>query len=83
MPIDDLDLTVRAGNCLASANVRTVADLVRMQEPDLLKVRAFGKTSLREVHRKLESLGLGLGMAVPDHLADSEASAPEMTEGLQ
>lgn len=83
MPIDDLDLTVRAGNCLASANVRTVADLVRMQEPDLLKVRAFGKTSLREVHRKLESLGLSLGMAIPDHMMDSDVSATGIAESAE
>jgi DNA-directed RNA polymerase subunit alpha len=62
MPISQLDLSVRASNCLASAKVTTVGDLVRMTEADLLKVRSFGRTSLREVKRKLSDLGLTLGM---------------------
>ncbi|MHC4446463.1 MAG: DNA-directed RNA polymerase subunit alpha [Planctomycetota bacterium] len=65
MPIGDLDLSVRAGNCLESANIRTVGDLVQKDDPELLGVRSFGKTSLREVKRKLEELGLSLGMQLP------------------
>jgi len=65
MPIAQLDLSVRASNCLETAKVSTVGDLVRMTEPDLLKVRSFGRTSLREVKRKLADLGLSLGMALP------------------
>src|SRR5262245_2103059 len=66
MPITDLDLTVRASNCLNSAKVRTVADLVSKNEAELLAVRSFGKTSLREVKRKLEEMNLQLGMKLPD-----------------
>jgi len=66
MPITELDLSVRASNCLESAQVRTVADLVRKTENDLLEVRAFGKTSLREVKYKLDELGLSLGMPMPE-----------------
>jgi DNA-directed RNA polymerase subunit alpha len=66
MPINELDLSVRAGNCLESADIRTVGELVQKDEPELLAVRSFGKTSLREVKRKLEELGLTLGMRVPD-----------------
>ncbi|MCI0365708.1 MAG: DNA-directed RNA polymerase subunit alpha, partial [Phycisphaerales bacterium] len=66
IPITDLDLTVRASNCLNSAKVRTVADLVTKDEPELLAVRSFGKTSLREVKRKLEEIGLSLGMKLPE-----------------
>ena len=62
MPISQLDLSVRASNCLASAKVTTVGELARMTEADLLKVRSFGRTSLREVKRKLADLGLSLGM---------------------
>ncbi len=62
MPISQLDLSVRASNCLESAKVQTVGDLVRMTEADLLKVRSFGRTSLREVKRKLADMGLSLGM---------------------
>jgi len=66
MPITDLDLTVRASNCLNSAKVRTVADLVSKGEAELLAVRSFGKTSLREVKRKLEEMNLQLGMKLPE-----------------
>ena len=62
MNVKDLDLSVRAGNCLLSAKINTVADLVQMIESELLKFRNFGKTSLREVKRKLADLGLRLGM---------------------
>jgi DNA-directed RNA polymerase subunit alpha len=65
MPIAQLDLSVRASNCLESAKVSTVGDLARMTESELLKVRSFGRTSLREVKRKLADLGLSLGMVLP------------------
>ena len=65
MPISDLDLSVRANNCLESTELQTVAELVTNSETDLLKVRSFGKTSLREVKRKLTELGLSLGMEIP------------------
>jgi DNA-directed RNA polymerase subunit alpha len=61
-PIHDLDLSVRASNCLESIRIETVGQLVKMTEADLLKIRSFGKTSLREVKRKLADLGLSLGM---------------------
>ncbi len=66
MPISELDLSVRASNCLESAQIGTVADLVSQAESDLLKVRSFGKTSLREVKRKLTDLDLTLGMDLPE-----------------
>jgi DNA-directed RNA polymerase subunit alpha len=62
MPVQELDLSVRANNCLESAKIGTVRDLVKKNDADLLKVRSFGKTSLREVKRKLADLGLSLGM---------------------
>lgn len=72
--IVDLDLSVRASNCLSSANVNTVGDLVRMTEADLLNVRSFGKTSLREIKRKLSEMGLGLGLRLPASLRPSETA---------
>jgi DNA-directed RNA polymerase subunit alpha len=63
-PIGTMDLSVRASNCLESAKIHTIGDLVKMTEGDLLKVRSFGKTSLREVKRKLQDLGLSLGMTI-------------------
>jgi DNA-directed RNA polymerase subunit alpha len=66
MPVGEMDLSVRANNCLEAARIRTVAELVVRTESDLLKVRSFGKTSLREVKRKLEEIGLSLGLKLPD-----------------
>src|SRR4051812_6047038 len=74
MPIQDLDLSVRANNCLESAKIQSVRDLVKKSDADLLKVRSFGKTSLREVKRKLADMGLSLGMDV-DNLAAAQAAA--------
>ncbi|MHC4646498.1 MAG: DNA-directed RNA polymerase subunit alpha [Planctomycetota bacterium] len=62
MPIQEMELSVRASNCLESVKVETVGQLAAMTEADLLKVRSFGKTSLREVKRKLADIGLTLGM---------------------
>jgi DNA-directed RNA polymerase subunit alpha len=67
MPIQELELSVRAGNCLESEKIETVGELVKKSEADLLKIRSFGKTSLREVKRKLADIGLALEMTdVPD-----------------
>ena len=63
-PIGTMELSVRASNCLESAKIHTIGDLVKLTEGDLLKVRSFGKTSLREVKRKLQDLGLSLGMVI-------------------
>jgi len=63
MPIQELELSVRANNCLESAKIETVRQLVKMTEAELLEIRSFGKTSLREVKRKLVDIGLSLGMA--------------------
>ncbi len=65
--IDMLELSVRSKNCLDSENVQTLRDVVQMAEPELLKVRNFGKTSLKEVKNKLAALGLTLGMNVEDY----------------
>ncbi len=75
--VHELDLSVRANNCLESAKIETVGDLVGYQESDLLKIRSFGKTSLREVKRKLTDMGLSLGMKVPT----SSSSEPLEVEG--
>ena len=61
-PIQELELSVRASNCLEAVKVETVGQLAAMTEADLLKIRSFGKTSLREVRRKLADIGLSLGM---------------------
>jgi DNA-directed RNA polymerase subunit alpha len=70
--IADLELSVRASNCLESARIVTIGDLVRKTEDELLQLRSFGKTSLEEVKRKLAAMGLSLGMDVSRHLSDYE-----------
>jgi len=62
MSIQELELSVRALNCLEAADIATLGELIGKSEADLLKVRSFGKTSLREVKRKLADMGLSLGM---------------------
>lgn len=64
LPISDLDLSVRASNCLESENIKTIGDLVRLSEADLLAMKNFGKTSLREVDQKLRTVGLKLDLDV-------------------
>jgi DNA-directed RNA polymerase subunit alpha len=76
MTIQELDLSVRANNCLESAKIATVRDLVKKADADLLKVRSFGKTSLREVKRKLADLGLSLGMDL-DATPQAAATMPD------
>jgi DNA-directed RNA polymerase subunit alpha len=65
MTLAELKLSVRATNCLESENINTVRDLVIRNEDQLLDVRNFGETTLREVKEKLNELGLRLGMRVP------------------
>ncbi len=77
MPIGELDLSVRASNCLESAKISNVGGLVRRTESDLLQMRSFGKTSLREVKRKLADIGLSLGMELPEGSDTQEATEPK------
>jgi DNA-directed RNA polymerase subunit alpha len=65
MSLAELKLSVRAMNCLESENIHSVRDLVNRNEDQLLEVRNFGETTLREVREKLNELGLRLGMRVP------------------
>ena len=64
MSISELNLSVRASNCLESENILTVRELVSRSEDQLLEVRNFGETTLTEVQEKLNELGLHLGMRV-------------------
>ncbi|MFQ6047824.1 MAG: DNA-directed RNA polymerase subunit alpha [Phycisphaerae bacterium] len=83
MGISELELSVRASNCLESAKITTVGELAQMSEADLLKVRSFGKTSLREVKRKLADLGLSLGMDLSRYNLPRPSSRTEETAGVQ
>ncbi len=68
----DLDLSVRALNCLKAAEVETLGDLVKYNKNDLLKFRNFGKKSLTELDELLESMGLTFGMDVSKYKLDKE-----------
>jgi DNA-directed RNA polymerase subunit alpha len=73
--IDEIELSVRAFNCLKNANINTIRDLVRKTEGDMLKMKNFGRKSLNEVKDVLTKMGLGLGMMVDEagQAADSGA----------
>lgn len=60
--IEELNLSLRALNCLKNANIRTIGELTKKTEDDLAKTRNFGKISLLEIKTKLHELGLTLGM---------------------
>ena len=67
--VDELELSVRASNCLKTANIRTIADLVQKSEAELLKTKNFGKKSLNEIKTILGEMGLHLGMQLdPEEL---------------
>jgi DNA-directed RNA polymerase subunit alpha len=62
LPISELELSVRSSNCLKDANIKTIADLVKRPESELLNFRNFGKKSLTEINDILKAMGLSLGM---------------------
>lgn len=62
MSVNEIELSVRAANCLNNANIVTVGELAQKSESEMLKYRNFGKKSLNEIKAKLIEMGLGLGM---------------------
>jgi DNA-directed RNA polymerase subunit alpha len=67
--VAELDLSVRSSNCLRTANVGTIGDLVQKTESELLKTKNFGKRSLNEIKTILGEMGLSLGMGLdPEEL---------------
>lgn len=62
LPISELELSVRSSNCLREANIKTIADLVKRTETDMLGFRNFGKKSLTEIKELIAGMGLSLGM---------------------
>jgi DNA-directed RNA polymerase subunit alpha len=65
LSLAELELSVRATNCLESEGITTVRDLVIRNDEELLEVRNFGETTLKEVKQKLQERGLHLGMKLP------------------
>ena len=68
----DMDLSVRALNCLKAAEVETLGDLVQYNKTDLLKFRNFGKKSLTELDDLLESLNLSFGTDISKYKLDKD-----------
>ena len=68
--VDELKLSVRAQNCLRSANIKTLGDLVRHQEVEMLQFRNFGRKSLAELGEILQENGLSFGMDVDKYLKE-------------
>jgi DNA-directed RNA polymerase subunit alpha len=71
MSVNEIELSVRAANCLNNANITTVGELAMKSEQEMLKYRNFGKKSLNEIKDKLEALGLSLGMKIDERLLDA------------
>ena len=65
-PIDELEFSVRAHNCLIGAGIKRVIELVNLTDEDVLKIKNFGRKSLREVKEILVAFGLHLGMNVKE-----------------
>jgi DNA-directed RNA polymerase subunit alpha len=70
MSVDELELSVRSYNCLMAANIKTIGDLVRRDEQEMLKFRNFGRKSLQELTQILEEKGLRFGMDVEKYLSN-------------
>ena len=68
MSVNEIELSVRAANCLNNANITTVGELAQKTEAEMLKYRNFGKKSLNEIKLKLTELGLSLGMTFDPEL---------------
>jgi DNA-directed RNA polymerase subunit alpha len=74
MSVNEIELSVRAANCLNNANITTVGQLAQKTEAEMLKYRNFGKKSLNEIKDKLTALGLGLGMKFDPGLVETPVS---------
>ncbi len=79
MSVNEIELSVRAANCLNNANITTVGQLAMKTEQEMLKYRNFGKKSLNEIKEKLSALGLALGMNIDPALLAEAAGADSRT----
>ena len=81
-PVDELELSVRAHNCLKAANIRTLSELVQLQEQELLKFRNFGRKSLAELTEVVHQFGLEFGMSVEKYLKPEASKAPDIMDSF-
>jgi DNA-directed RNA polymerase subunit alpha len=75
-PVDELELSVRAHNCLKAANIKNLSELVQLQENELLKFRNFGRKSLTELAEVVHTYGLEFGMSVDQYLKEDKNPNP-------
>jgi DNA-directed RNA polymerase subunit alpha len=80
MSVNEIELSVRAANCLNNANITTVGQLAMKTEAEMLKYRNFGKKSLNEIKDKLAALGLSLGMNIEPDLLETPKEEKAITE---
>src|SRR5277367_1681097 len=80
MSVNEIELSVRAANCLNNANITTVGQLAMKTEAEMLKYRNFGKKSLNEIKDKLQNLGLSLGMKLEPGLVELPANGDGKVE---
>src|SRR5216110_1702565 len=78
MSVNEIELSVRAANCLNNANITTVGQLAMKTEAEMLKYRNFGKKSLNEIKDKLAGLGLTLGMNIDPELLEPAKEEPKV-----
>ena len=78
-PVSELELSVRASNCLETANIKTIRELVIKEEKDMLEYKNFGRTSLNEIKEQLANMGLALGMELDD-LDDAEIGEEDIAQ---
>jgi len=71
-PIEELNFSVRSANCLQSADIRYIGELVQKTEGDLLKTKNFGRKSLNEIKEALQTMGLELGMRIDNYPSREE-----------
>lgn len=74
--VEELELSVRSANCLKTANIKTIGDLVRKTESDMLKYKNFGRKSLNEIKEILVGMGLSFGMDVDAILSKGRGGMP-------
>ncbi len=80
MSVNEIELSVRAANCLNNANITTVGQLAMKTESEMLKYRNFGKKSLNEIKEKLVQHGLSLGMQFDPKLLSAPGSSPRLRD---
>ena len=78
-PVSELELSVRASNCLETANIKTIRELVAKEEKDMLEYKNFGRTSLNEIKEQLANMGLHLGMD-PDDMDDADIGEDDLEQ---